>query len=131
MFQLSDFADLACVHQQTAQPPWRPGVTCSHDDTDVIRDFGAAYMEQISALLDGPGLQRGLYLTSCLLHNMDFNYLAVGGTSPNVAFNAWYTGVRASPAAPPIVENNFKWVDDLALPRTDNPLACPPYAFTQ
>ena len=70
---------------------------------------------------------------------MDFNLLSVGdvgtpggelGITPSVAFNAWYRAVRDGVDNAPSVDNNFKWVEDLVVPRVDNPLACPPFVFT-
>ena len=50
------------------------------------------------------------------------------GTTPAVAFNLWYRAIRDAGAADP--GNNWKWVEDWARPRVDNPLACPPFVFS-
>jgi hypothetical protein len=82
-------------------------------------------------------VHRAAFLTSCVLHGMDYHYLAVGdtdiapigerGTSPSVALNTWYSALYA--ADPPGVDNGYKWIEDFGLPRVDNPLACPPFTF--
>ena len=73
-------------------------------------------------------------LTSCVLHGMDYNFLTVGandagelGVTPAVAFNLWYRAIMDPASA--TLTNDYKWVEDLDMPRVDNPLACPPFAF--
>ena len=64
---------------------------------------------------------------------MSYSYLSIGSNltadSPLTAFNAWYDALM-HPWLQPIVANNYHWVEDMALPRTSNPLACPPFIFT-
>lgn len=50
------------------------------------------------------------------------------GTTPSVAFNLWYAALKDTGAVDP--GNDFKWVEDRAVPRLDNPLACPPFVFS-
>ena len=135
-FQLSAFLSVDCSYAQVYNPPWSPAPVCSANNTADILAFGRYFMEQLQPLVAAPGPHRALYLTSCVLHGMDYNFLTVGdnsagelGTAPIVAFNLWYAALRNPSAADP--GNNWKWVEDFAAPRLDNPLACPPFVFTQ
>ena len=134
-FQLSAFLCVDCSYAQQYNPPWAPAPVCSPNNTRDILAYGAYFMEQLQPLIDAPGPQRALYLTSCVLHGMDYNFLTVGandagelGVTPSVAFNLWYTAIREPASA--TLTNNYKWVEDLDMPRVDNPLACPPFEFS-
>ena len=136
-FQLSAFLSVDCSFAQAYNPPWLPAPVCSRNNTEAILAYGAYFMSTIAPLIAAPGPHRGLYLTSCVLHGMDFNYLTVGdtaagelGATPAVAFNAWYQAVLRGAGGAPSVDNDWKWVEDFAAPRVDNPLACPPFVFT-
>jgi hypothetical protein len=48
--------------------------------------------------------------------------------APIVAIDLWHRALRDE--NPPTVDNDFKWVEDWTMPRTDNPLACPPFTWT-
>jgi hypothetical protein len=85
------------------------------------------YLWQIQAVIEAPAPHRAIFLTSCVLHGMDYQYLSVNDTSPMVAFNLWYDALHSSSGGAPTV--SYKWVEDWAMPRTDNPLACPPFTF--
>jgi len=133
-FQLSAFLSVDCSYAQQYNPPWAPAPVCSHNNTRDIRAYGAYFMEQLQPFIAAPGPHRALYLTSCVLHGMDYNYLTVGandagelGVTPSVAFNLWYRAIRDPASA--TLTNGYKWVEDLDLPRVDNPLACPPFEF--
>lgn len=135
-FQLNDILGVDCALLQAYTPPWLAPPNCSAASTAAIAAFGAAFMQQLAPLLAAPGLTRGVYLTSCVLHGMDYNYLTTGddaagelGTNPNVAFNLWYAAAK-NPQLAPNISNGYKWIEDRALPRVDNPLACPPFLFT-
>ena len=134
-FQLRAFLSADCAFEQAYTPPWGPAPVCSHNNTAAIFAYGAYFMEQLAPLISAKGPHRALYLTSCVLHGMDYNFLTVGdnaahelGTTPSVAFNLWYAALRDSNAADP--GNDFKWVEDFSAPRVDNPLACPPFLFS-
>jgi hypothetical protein len=127
--QLSIFVDVDCIWKQTYNTPWVQNITCNATDTTLIENFGNYFMEQFDAVVKVPGSFRAVFLTSCILHGMDYKYLSVQDTSPNEAFNVWYRALM-QPNNPPIVENDFKWLESLTLPRTDNNRACPPFAFT-
>jgi hypothetical protein len=136
-FQLTDFLSVDCAFEQAYTPPWKPAPLCSQNNTKAIVEYGAYFMGTLKDLLAAPGPHRALYLTSCVLHGMDWNYLTLGdnaagelGTTPSVAFNAWYRAVVLGVDKAPSVGNDWKWVEDLQEPRVDNPLACPPFAFT-
>ena len=134
-FDLSAFLSVDCSFEQSYNPPWSPAPNCSANNSAAIRDFGAYFMTQIEPVLQAPGPARAVYLTSCVLHGMDYNFLSVGddasgelGTTPSVAFNLWYRAVL-DPAHAPVMSNDWKWVEDRPMPRVDNPLACPPFVF--
>ena len=108
---------------------------CSRNNTRDIVAFGKFFVEQLAPLIAAPGPHRALYLTSCVLHGMDYNFLTVGanaagelGVSPAVAFTLWYTALMDPQSA--TLENNYKWIEDTLEPRVDNPLACPPFVFS-
>ena len=128
-FQLNAFVDLDCMWNQTYNPPWNANITCNEHDTNLTMAYGELFMSQIQPYINTPGPFRAVYLTSCVLHGMDYNYLSVSETTPNVAFNLWYDALT-NPNNPPTITNDFKWIEDYTLPRTDNPLACPPFIFT-
>ena len=135
-FQLSAFLSVDCSFEQVYNPPWSPAPVCSPNNTADIFAYGAYFMSQLQPLIAAPGPHRALYLTSCVLHGMDYNYLTVGdnaagegGTTPSVAFNMWYRAIM-NPSNGPRVSNDWKWIEDLDTPRVDNPLACPPFIFT-
>ena len=112
-FQLRAFVSVACTLAQAYNPPWVSNVTCNARDTGAISSFGALFMEQFAPVLAAPGPHRAAFLTSCVLHGMDYHYLAVGdadiapigerGASPAVALNTWYAALYA--ADPPGVDN--------------------------
>ena len=94
-------------------------------------------MQQLQPLIATPGPHRALFLTSCILHGMDYNYLVVGdndvgegGTTPSVAFNLWYRSIM-DPARALNMTNDWKWIEDRDMPRVDNPLACPAFIFSE
>ena len=135
-FQLSAFLSVDCSFEQTYNPPWNPAPVCSHNNSQAIAAYGRYFMDQLSPLLLSPGPHRALYLTSCVLHGMDYNFLTVGdndagemGITPSVAFNSWYRAVVYGPDNAPTNNNDWKWVEDLPWPRVDNNLACPPFSF--
>lgn len=127
-FQLNSFAGIACTIAQEYYPPWNPNVTCNEVDSLAIGDYGKKFMSQFSAVLATPGPQRGAFITSCVLHGMDLNFLSVEMEAPIVAIDLWHRALRD--ADPPTVDNDFKWVEDWAMPRIDNPLACPPFVWS-
>jgi hypothetical protein len=134
-FQLSAFLSVDCAYEQVYNPPWKPAPVCSANDTAAIFAYGDYFMQQLQPLIDAPGPHRALYLTSCVLHGMDYNYLTVGdnaagelGTTPMVAFNLWYRAILNPNAADP--GNHWKWVEDFPTPRMNNPLACPPFVWS-
>jgi len=129
--QLALFLGLDCMIAQAYSPPWVQNVTCSANETAAVTAFGALFMAQFASVLAAPGPRRAAFLTSCVLHSMDFNLLSVQDTNPRVAFNLWFMAVRNAAGRIPLIDNDFKWAEDLALPRTDNPLACPPFDFEQ
>lgn len=102
-------------------------MTCSAHDSSAIGAYGDLFMSQFQAVIDAPAPHRAVFLTSCILHGMDYQYLSVDDTSPMVAFNLWYDALLNPGHAPTV---SFKWVEDWQMPRVDNPLACPPFAFT-
>lgn len=133
-FQLRAFLSVDCAFDQAYTPPWLPAPVCSANNTRDIRAYGAYFLEQLQPLIAAPGPHRALYLTSCVLHGMDYNFLSVGanaagelGTNPSVAFNLWYRALMDPASA--TLDNNYKWVESLPEPRVDNPLACPPFVF--
>jgi hypothetical protein len=137
-FQLSEFLGADCARQQAYNPPWAPAPVCSRNNSAAIVAYGEYFMRTLQPLLAAPGLRRGVYLTSCVLHGMSYDQLTVGdnaagelGTTPSVAFNTWYRAVLRGEGAAPSVDNDWKWVEDREVPRVDNPLACPPFVFTQ
>ena len=127
-FQLSAFEGIECTVEQEYNPPWKNNITCSATDSAAIGAFGQNFMQAFDPVLAQPGPHRATFLTSCVLHGMDYHFLSVQNTSMNVAFNVWHRAL-ANPADPPVIDNDFKWVEDRAMPRTDNPLACPPFSF--
>lgn len=127
-FQLSSFAGIDCAVSQAYYPPWVANVTCSQVDSAAVGNYGEKFMDQFSAVLSTPGPQRGVFLTSCVLHGMDANFLSVEMEAPIVAIDLWHRALRDE--NPPTVDNDFKWVEDRTMPRTDNPLACPPFTWT-
>ena len=134
-FDLSAFLSVDCSFDQAYNPPWSPAPSCSVNNSAAIRAFGAYFMTQIEPVLQAPGPKRAVYLTSCVLHGMDYNFLTVGddatgelGTTPSVAFNLWYRAVN-DPDHAPVMANDWKWIEDRPMPRVDNPLACPPFNF--
>ena len=136
-FQLSAFLNADCSYEQSYNPPWEPAPLCSPNNTAAIVQYGALFMQQLQPLIASPGPHRALYLTSCILHGMDYDFLTVGanaagelGVTPSVAFNTWYRAVVRGVDNAPSVNNDFKWVEDLPMPRVDNPLACPPFRFS-
>jgi hypothetical protein len=134
-FQLSAFLSVDCSYAQQYNPPWAPATpVCSPNNTRDIRAYGAYFIDQLQPLIAAPGPHRALYLTSCVLHGMDYNFLTVGenaagelGTTPAVAFNLWYRALMDPESA--TLNNDYKWVESTAEPRVDNPLACPPFIF--
>ena len=133
-FQLEAFLSVDCAYAQAYNPPWAAAPACSPNNTRDIRAYGAYFMQQLQPLVAAPGPHRALYLTSCVLHGMDYNFLTVGandagelGVTPNVAFNLWYRAIMDPASA--TLTNDYKWVEDLDTPRVDNPLACPPFVF--
>jgi hypothetical protein len=135
-FQLNEFLGADCAVQQAYNPPWLPAPNCSAANSAAIGAYGASFMQQLAPLLAAPGPHRGLYLTSCVLHGMDYNLLSLGedaagesGITPSVAFNAWHAAVRQPAGQAPSNSNGFKWVEDLPMPRVSNALACPPFLF--
>jgi len=134
-FQLSAFLCVDCSYGQVYNPPWNPAPVCSVNNTRDIKAYGAYFMQQIKPLIATPGPHRAVYLTSCILHGMDYNFLAVNendadelGVTPSVAFNLWYRAIM-NPASATLT-NDYKWIEDLDMPRVDNPLACPPFKFS-
>jgi O-palmitoleoyl-L-serine hydrolase len=127
-FQLEAFADLSCMLAQAYFPPWVENVTCNAADTAAVGAYGELFMQQFSPVLNVSGPFRGVFLTSCVLHGMDYVYLSVEDSSPLDAWNTWHDAVLNPSSAP--TGTDFKWVEDLPMPRTDNPLACPPFTFT-
>jgi Pectinacetylesterase len=132
-FQLSSFLSVDCSYDQSFTPPWNQAPICSPAETAAILAYGAEFMAQFEPLLATPGLRRGVYLTSCVLHGMDYHFVTVGdtvgseelGTPINVAFNLWHQAIVGGEAS----QDSFKWVEDLKNPRVSNPLACPPFVF--
>ncbi len=134
-FQLNSFLAVDCAGQQAYNPPWDPAPVCSPNNTAAIVGYGKYFMGTMAGLLAAPGPHRAVYLTSCVLHGMDYDLLNVGdnaagqlGITPSVAFNVFYRAVMGRDH--PSTDNDFKWVEDLEVPRVDNPLACPPFVFS-
>ncbi len=128
-FQLSEFVGLECARAQAYTPPWHYNLSaCSLRDTVAIEAYGNLFLEQFGPVLATPGTHRAVFLTSCVLHGMSQMFLSVMGTTPSIAITLWHMALRDS--NPPILDNDFKWIESLTLPRVDNPLACPPFTFT-
>jgi hypothetical protein len=134
-FQLSAFLSADCSYAQAYNPPWNAAPVCSANNSRDIRAYGEYFMTQIQPFVDAPGPHRAVYLTSCVLHGMDYNFLTVGdndagelGVTPSVAFNLWYRALIEPASA--TLTNNYKWIEDRDMPRVDNPLACPPFIFS-
>lgn len=72
-FQLNDFADLACTNAQAYNPPWVGNVTCSPHDSAAVAAYGELFMAQFQPVIDAPAPHRAVFLTSCVLHGMDYN----------------------------------------------------------
>jgi len=126
-WQLWQEAGIPCVTQQAYTPPWQPAPTCSAADSAAIAGYGKTFMAQASGPLNETGAHRGFFLTSCLVHGQDWHYASIDHVSLQSAFATWYYRRHAERTH---VTNDFRWVEDQELPRTDNPLACPPFVFT-
>jgi len=134
-FDLEAMLSADCAFEQAYTPPWSAAPVCSPNNSAAIGSFGSLLMQQLQPVVAARGPARALYLTSCVLHGMDYNFLTVGdtitgelGTTPNVAFNLWYRAV-VDPDHAPVLANDWKWIEDRPTPRVDNPLACPPFIF--
>lgn len=129
-WQLSEEAGVPCSFQQAYTPPWQAAPTCSAADTAVIKSYGQEFMTAFnSAALQGPGSHRACFLTSCVLHGIDVHFASVAPAINFVSgFAQWYFYRNVQPSISPV---DFRFIEDEPLPRTDNPLACPPFIFTQ
>eukprot|EP00730_Choanoeca_flexa_P001867 TRINITY_DN10817_c0_g1_i2.p1 TRINITY_DN10817_c0_g1~~TRINITY_DN10817_c0_g1_i2.p1 ORF type:complete len:826 (+),score=168.59 TRINITY_DN10817_c0_g1_i2:2-2479(+) len=125
-WQLNEEAGLVCTTAQSYHPPWLNNVTCDKYESAAIAGYGEAFMDQIAEELSRPGQQRGFYLTSCIVHGIDWHYASIDDVNLESAFAQWYYRRYAERT---YSNNDFHWVEDYHMPRIDNPLACPPLTF--
>jgi hypothetical protein len=131
-WQLWQEAGIGCMTEQAYTPPWNGTVACNAEDTAAIIAYGEAFMAQVAPLRAAPGSHRGMFLTSCVVHGQDWHYASIGDTNLQTAFSLWYHYRHLPNATSTLgLDNDFQWVEDLRLPRTDNPLACPPFTFAE
>ncbi len=128
-WQLNEEAGVPCAFQQAYTPPWSPAPTCDPADSATIRSYGAEFMAAFnSAAMVGAGAQRAAFLTSCVLHGIDQSYTSVAPAINFISgFAQWYYYRQVQPSISPV---DFRFIEDEPMPRTDNPLACPPFIFT-
>jgi hypothetical protein len=133
-FQLNAEAGLRCMNPvtggQSYSPPWAPasgpgGVNCTREDLAAIEAYGLDFWRYFSAAASRPRLDRGCFLTSCIIHGQTsmgaWNHTLVGGTTPAQAFVAWYSDSAAS------VARNGKWVENCTMPCNANSASCAPW----
>lgn len=128
-WQLLEEGGIACIGQQNFNPPWLPAPQCTPAETAAVQAYGASLLAAFERAVLQPAAGRGraAYLSSCVRHGLDMRYMSQApAASPMTAFALWYYYRTVSPSIAP---NDFRWLETLPLPRTDNPVGCPPYLF--
>ena len=126
-FQLSSIAGLPCMTAQSYSPPWKE-VNCPADDVASIKAYGADLYAEIERVTKEPAVQRGVFLSACIVHGQSnvnaWTKTAVQGVTPQAAWRAWYSGLSNGSSA--------VWVEECAdeLPCNPNALSCAPYNTT-
>jgi len=125
-FQLGAELALPCMLAQSYSPPWA-NANCSEAELASIKAYAADLYAELSQVAWAPAADRGLFLSSCIVHGQTnpnaWTKTEVAGVTPQQAWREWYGGLPGGGAP------SSTWVEECAggLPCNANALSCAPY----